>query len=141
MSDHPVSGNNAVKISLPAYFKCSTTYSIQNKVISILGFSCLYPQCSSTTLTSQYHFPLTFYHTHMHACAHTHTHTHTHTVGHTHGPCFYAQEDFNKKIDDIQEKLDDLKLEQAKYNQSKEIKTKQIVRYLILNTIVIACIL
>ena len=61
--------------------------------------------------------------------------------GHTHGACFYAQKDFNNKIDDIQEKLDHLKLEQAKYNQSKEIKTKQIVRYLILNmTIVIACI-
>ena len=42
--------------------------------------------------------------------------------------CFYAQEDFNNKIDDIQEKLDHLKLELAKYNQSNGIKTKQIVR-------------
>ena len=42
----------------------------------------------------------------------------------------YTQEDFNEKIVDIQEKLDNLKLEQAKYNQSKEIKTKQIVSIL-----------
>ena len=37
------------------------------------------------------------------------------------------QEDFNAKKDDVQEKLDNMKLEQAKYNQSKEIKSKQIV--------------
>ena len=38
-----------------------------------------------------------------------------------------VQEDFNAKKDDVQEKLDNMKLEQAKYNQSKEIKSKQIV--------------
>ena len=65
---------------------------------------------------------------------------HTHTDGHTHGPCFYLQEDFNNKIDDIQETLNHLNLEQAKYDQSKEIKTKQIVRYLILNIYNSSCI-
>ena len=37
---------------------------------------------------------------------------------------FYSQGDFNTRIDDTPEKLNTMKLEQARYNQSKDVKIK-----------------
>lgn len=43
------------------------------------------------------------------------------------GYIYIFQEKYNEQIAGLQEKLDTLKVEQAKYHQSKEMKTKQMV--------------
>ena len=47
-------------------------------------------------------------------------------VGYTHLHAV-TQEEYNKQISELQEKLDDSKLELAKYSQSKDMKTTQMV--------------